>query len=138
MKRKVCGKCARRRLVKFFAINRAKKGGLNSYCRDCQSKYHRKHYLANKDKYIKQARAYKDRIREEVRTLKLKCARCPETHPAVLEFHHTDRRKKDMAVATMICHGFSFKRILKEIEKCIVLCANCHRKLHWVENAGEA
>lgn len=59
----------------------------------------------------------------------LKCNRCPEDHPACLEFHHKNG-DKDLEIAYMVNQGYSKKRILKEIEKCEVLCANCHRKEH--------
>jgi len=35
----------------------------------------------------------------------------------------------------MIARNWSRKRILDEVAKCIVLCANCHRKMHWVERS---
>ena len=63
----------------------------------------------------------------------LKCGHCPENHPATLDFHHLDGRKKDRAVCVSISNGWSKERVLKEISKCKVLCANCHRKLHWDE-----
>jgi hypothetical protein len=60
---------------------------------------------------------------------------CPyhETDPRVLEIHHL--YGKDMAVSAMVSRGYSIKRIQAEIDKSIVLCANCHRKLT-VEERG--
>lgn len=72
------------------------------------------------------ARAYKDN---------LKCARCPEDHWACLEFHHEKDKEITLAKAVNAC--WSIDRILKEMEKCIVLCANCHRKLHHPVRAKE-
>jgi len=57
------------------------------------------------------------------------CALCFENDSRCLEFHHTDPSNKSYAVARMM-RGYSKKTILKEISKCIILCANCHRKLH--------
>ena len=51
---------------------------------------------------------------------------CGERDPMVLEFHH--RTDKDMAVGYMVAAGFSVK-IQEEIDKCDVLCANCHRRV---------
>lgn len=60
----------------------------------------------------------------------LKCSHCPENHPACLDFHHVNPGEKELTVSTMAGHGRSIQKILEEIAKCIVLCANCHRKLH--------
>lgn len=35
-----------------------------------------------------------------------------------------------MSVSKAVAHGWTWERVLSEIEKCEVLCANCHRKLH--------
>jgi len=62
----------------------------------------------------------------------LKCKICSEDHPATLDFHHVDPREKKFNIGKML-YGFSKDNILKEISKCIVLCSNCHRKLHYNE-----
>jgi len=59
------------------------------------------------------------------------CARCAEADVACLDFHHLDHAAKDMAVGKLITNGFGKDRLREEIEKCIVLCANCHRKEHF-------
>ena len=62
----------------------------------------------------------------------LRCLRCGESHPACLHFHHRDPSLKTDHIQTMICSGYSIERILLEIKKCDVLCANCHSKLHFL------
>jgi hypothetical protein len=52
---------------------------------------------------------------------------CGEADPTVLDFHHV-RGRKSLPLCRMISAGYSIKTILKEIAKCIVLCANCHRR----------
>lgn len=59
----------------------------------------------------------------------LKCSHCPENDAVCLEFHHLDPTKKETAIGT-VANKWSLKRLKAEIEKCIVLCANCHRKEH--------
>jgi hypothetical protein len=51
--------------------------------------------------------------------------RCVEA----LEFHHKDSSKKDFAISQ---DGLtrSWERIKDEIDKCVLICANCHRELH--------
>lgn len=53
------------------------------------------------------------------------CVDCGITNHIMLDFDHL--RDKKYNVSRMIHDGFSWKAILKEIEKCEVVCANCHR-----------
>lgn len=103
----------------------------------CHAAYVKKHYADNKAAYVDRAKRdsplrYKERM-EFVRSLKTSCSQCGENHPAVLDFHHTDPTEKEISVS----QSKSKKQILSEIQKCIVLCSNCHRKLHWKEREGE-
>lgn len=57
------------------------------------------------------------------------CENCGENDPVCLDFHHvTD--DKEIDIGSTFNNGWSIKRIQKEIDKCIVLCSNCHRKHH--------
>lgn len=58
-----------------------------------------------------------------------KCARCgyDKKCPAVFDFHHLDPTKKDFAISGS-CK--SFERIRAELDKTVLLCANCHREVH--------
>jgi hypothetical protein len=57
-----------------------------------------------------------------------KCERCGyDKCAAALEFHHL--RDKEQDLSRMIRSG-AISKILKEVEKCILICANCHRELH--------
>lgn len=50
-----------------------------------------------------------------------------------LEFHHSDCRKvgeKKFTIASALKRGISMEIIIKEIRKCVLFCANCHRELH--------
>jgi len=60
----------------------------------------------------------------------LQCRHCGFDHPGCLVFHHVDRSTKDIELANAIRRGWGRKRILAEMGKCVVLCANCHAKLH--------
>ena len=59
------------------------------------------------------------------------CSVCPEKDARCLDFHHLGEKERE--VGDMVRLGFSRARILKEIAKCRILCANCHRKLHRME-----
>lgn len=59
------------------------------------------------------------------------CIKCGEKNAACLQFHHRNPDDKKMEIATALANGWCIKRILTEIEKCDVLCANCHQKIHY-------
>jgi hypothetical protein len=63
----------------------------------------------------------------------LRCSECGFCDFRALEFHHSDGEDKDDALAVMVGNGRSRAAILREITKCLVLCANCHRILHYDE-----
>lgn len=98
-------------------------------------------YERNKHRpdYIAKDRATKKRIRIERREwfleLKktLKCEHCGVQDHRVLDFHHKDASSKVTEVSRLGSNGFSKETIMKEIEKCIVICANCHRIEHYEE-----
>jgi len=59
-----------------------------------------------------------------------KCTKCGYSkYPEVLEFHHKDPSEKDFSISRK-GHCRSWQRVSKEIEKCDLLCANCHREVH--------
>lgn len=61
------------------------------------------------------------------------CLYCAERHPAALDFHHRDKATKSENIARMCDKARTEKAIATEIAKCDVICANCHRKLHYAE-----
>lgn len=52
--------------------------------------------------------------------------KCPEA----LEFHHLDSNEKDFQIAISMAAGWAWERIKSELDKCVMLCANCHREVH--------
>ncbi len=95
--------------------------------------YRRDWYARNQAAAKAAVRRRKQEIRKWFDEYKsrLRCGRCLEAHPACLEFHHREPKKKEMVVSKALDWGWSVERILKEISKCEVLCSNCHRKEHW-------
>jgi len=91
----------------------------------------RSHYLNRKQRYADRARAIRFRNQQYVMAyLKTHpCIVCGENDIVVLEFDHRDPSQKEDSINNA-CGGrfFSLKRLQEEIEKCDVLCANCHRR----------
>jgi transcription elongation factor Elf1 len=97
--------------------------------------YSRTYEKANYSHRLDLKRTRRKRIRAWYRAYKasVSCVRCGENHSACINFHHVNPSNKDRDVARLAGDGVTEVRILKEIEKCIVLCANCHAKEHWKE-----
>lgn len=60
-----------------------------------------------------------------------KCVVCgfdDVTRPEVFDFHHVDPREKEYTLGKM--KSFSWEHIKEELDKCILLCGNCHRTMH--------
>lgn len=92
----------------------------------------RRWYARNKKRVQSDIYFRRKNIREWFREYKagLKCSRCDEDDPACLDFHHTEPNTKKEIICQMVVTGYGIETILTEIAKCVVLCANCHRKLH--------
>ncbi len=85
-------------------------------------------YYKNREERIER----KDRRRNEIRRWlytykdqRCECNRCGEERPPCLDFHHPGEKERD--ISTMVVDGYSKESIRKEIDRCTVLCANCHR-----------
>jgi hypothetical protein len=99
--------------------------------RKYHSEYNKEWYIKNKKSRIKRIRERKREIREELKRYKHenKCEVCREDHPSALDFHHVG--DKSHLVSVMIGDGYSIESIMKEVAKCKLLCANCHRLEHY-------
>lgn len=120
MEMRICEDCGIEANVTNFA-NAGKVNGIQYYrykCIQCYSKFKqvRKNSLRNKFVEFKKT---------------LKCEDCGTNDHRVLEFHHKDPSQKDREVSIMITWGW--KKLMDEVAKCSVLCANCHRVLHYEE-----
>lgn len=69
-------------------------------------------------------------LREWVNSLKHQCIGCGEPDSTVLVYHHVDRTKKHMGISTMAGRRYTKPEILEEMDKCVVLCCNCHTRIH--------
>jgi len=104
--------------------------------KEYQRVYRNKWYARNRESEIEHVMRRKRELKSWLQTYKkgLRCSVCGEDHPATVEFHHVSDEKKDRAVSQMVVDGLSKERILEEIQKCIVLCSNCHAKVHYEAN----
>lgn len=127
---KKCTVCKKRKPLGAFNAKKTTRDGFQTKCRDCSRVLARSRYQRNKKSEIERIGLRKIEIRERLAEYKkgLKCLKCPECEPCCLDFHHSD--EKEFTIATAVVKGYSWDRIREEIEKCVVLCSNCHRKVH--------
>lgn len=91
---------------------------------------YQRYYYRNREEEQRRTNRRQQALRQWYRRQKAEfvCSRCGEGHPACLEFHHRDEKRAD--VAEMVRNSYSKEKIRREMERCVVLCANCHRKEH--------
>jgi hypothetical protein len=127
---KRCSRCLRWLEFECFTVNRAKRDGLQHYCRECQRAYVKEHYAANTQYYLAKARRSNDKryrlCKEAMAKLKaVPCADCGRTYPSwVMDFDHV-RGEKLFNVSRGPQIGEPI--MLAEAGKCEIVCSNCHR-----------
>lgn len=130
MDTKVCTTCNEVKAIDEFVWRNKAEGKRHSACTPCRKECKKKSYEKHKGKAIARVMRNNEKHREWYRQIKddLSCQECGESDNACLEFHHLDGDDKDFNVSAAPHYGK--QRILDEMAKCAVLCANCHRKHH--------
>ena len=127
---KQCTKCNIEKPLSEYRKQKRSKDGLAHWCKLCADKAttkclnsNRKHHneirIKRRKGLITQMRQYKS---------DKGCQICHEKCYACLDIHHLNADEKDLepAVAAQV----SWKRFLNEVKNCIVVCRNCHSKIH--------
>lgn len=140
---KQCSKCKEWKEEEEFSWKNKEQGKRHSQCKECRRKADKERYANDpsrrqsvKDVHNNQVQFLKEYIKDVKEYSK--CAVCGDDRWYVLDFHHL--RDKSFTISRKIREGCSLDTIKEEIAKCIVLCANCHRELHYkqqLENGNE-
>lgn len=87
----------------------------------------------NRDERNAQSRNWRQKAREKIQKYRADkgCCVCGIKDHRVLEFHHPNGRAKDDPCIGRIATWWNWERVLKEMEKCAVICRNCHAILHY-------
>lgn len=129
---KICTECGLEKPICEFVRNNTKKDGYTSYCKECHRKRCLKYYYNNKTKYRDSSKRKRNLIKQYINNIKQKgCSMCGEKDIACLDFHHINNKVRDVS---SLIKNENLNKVKLEIEKCIVLCSNCHRKLHYKQN----
>lgn len=130
---KRCRDCGTLKPIDCFSIKNKRTGRRASISKPCVARRSRSHYRQNKPRYLERGRRNKGNARRRAARQRdaylagKACVDCGETDPLVLEFDHRDGTDKEFAVGVLIARG-QWQRALKEIAKCDIRCANCHRR----------
>ncbi len=129
---KKCSRCKKEKPIEKFNFKKKSLGIRQKACKVCTRIEVQNHYKKNRQYYLEKSRKRNKKQREKIRKfiyeylLVHPCIDCGETDPVVLEFDHKSNKKDE--VSTFIRKNFPLTTIKKEIAKCEVRCANCHRK----------
>lgn len=119
---KYCKDCKVIKSVSLFNKEKNVKDGFRNICKSCQS-IRGKIYTKNRT----HGAGAKQRQRLFVLSIKsMGCGVCQEKNPYCIDFHHTSD-DKEFCISE---YQALTKKLIEEIQKCILLCANCHRKHH--------
>lgn len=135
MDTKICSKCKKELPLSEFGFKSKIKNTLLARCKECIKQDKRECYYKHLENNIARIRERKDNYKKSLKELKDKakeqgCIICGEKDIACLDFHHI--KSKDFTIAAnRYC---SIETMKNEISKCIVVCSNCHRKIHYYTN----
>lgn len=109
---------------------RASPNGKLAYATNSES---RKEYLKSwrKSNYLTKLKPRVLWIMSYLKSKRVACQQCGESHEACLDFHHRDPKTKLFQLTAQKIGNRSQRSIDAEIAKCDVLCSNCHRKHHY-------
>ena len=129
---KTCATCKEEKTESEFNRKKSSRDGLQHTCRKCSQLTSKQYYKDNRSKHIKQIGERRKRNIQRNREFiwswltSHPCVDCGESDPIVLEFDH--QHNKEKAISDAVRHAWSLKKLKEEINKCVVRCANCHRR----------
>lgn len=99
-------------------------------CKPCDAKEYKKWVSKNRDRFnAGQQQRRTERKLRAIDYLGGKCSKCGGKFPScVYDFHHRDPEEKDRSPGLMM--SLSDSKLFAELDKCVLLCANCHRIEH--------
>lgn len=147
--KKICSRCNANKPLTDYFIKDGKTGRLHAQCKECYKEHRRTfyadHYKRYGELYRQRAQLRRVRLRKEFRDnmlaylQKSRCEICGEHDIRVLEFDHLNPLTKSFNISQAVKLGRNWDDVLSEIQKCRVLCANCHKKhtafqANWYKN----
>lgn len=138
MQTKICNNCRVEKETSEFHPNKSCKLGVIGTCRKCSAERINTWYGDNRTRRQALANSKNQRRKQEVvQHFGDKCFDCSQTFPQyVYQFHHLDPIKKDVNPSYAMTKRPT--EMWKELEKCVMLCANCHMIRHFRKEGVDA
>lgn len=121
-------------------FHRSARYGRQAWCKDCRRLYDRAYHARNAQKRRRQVRERRQRLVELNGNLKASrpCADCGgRFHPAAMEWDHLPGTEKLDDISTLARTGKT-RQFHRELEKCELVCANCHAVRSFARRRGVA
>ena len=130
--KKKCTYCYKALPLSCFDKSNKSKSGYKSCCKECAPsvknsarRYRRKLYIQQRGRKLKL---------DLIKRFGDKCNICGNSfHPACYDFHHRDSKEKSYTLSKLMSSG-RLTELYREADKCVMLCAHCHKVLHYEEN----
>lgn len=136
---KICSVCnIEKDLSQFYTWTWKGEVKPRASCKDCQKKRSQVWHSKNKDAVCERSKRNREIRNDKARAYIIEyltqhpCVDCDERNLMKLEFDHLG--DKETAIAKLLQQSAALSRIIKEINKCEVVCANCHRVRTYTRN----
>ncbi len=120
---KACTTCRQEKSLEDFSPDKRRADGRNPQCRRCQLDVKKLKRANNKTKAVEYHGG--------------KCKRCGIVSKCldIYDFHHRDPAEKESSMNYLV--NTDWNTMVKELDKCDLLCSNCHKITHWELRNGK-
>jgi hypothetical protein len=150
---KTCYKCKEEKPLTEFSLDPSRKDGYTNRCKSCKKIYSQTQYVKNGENLKIKNKEYrlsnpdkintyntkqsKKRTSMKMDALKYKGGCCVDCglestidNRVVFDFHHKDPSKKEVSLSSSSMISLTWEQICQELDKCELLCSNCHKLRH--------
>lgn len=128
---KTCIKCHGTKPLEDFNFRDKANKIYQPFCRACSRAAAKQSYQTNRQHYLSKTkeRSKSQEIKYNTWKQTLSCSICDENHSWCIDFHHINSSTKDGTVSSFARRAGG-RKFVEELEKCLIVCSNCHRKIH--------
>jgi hypothetical protein len=150
---KKCYKCKEEKPFTEFSLDPSRKDGYTNRCKLCKKIYSKNEYTKKGDSIRLKSNQYRldnpqkirgynqkqseKRLTMKMDALKYKGGKCVDcgiesnvNNRVIFDFHHKDPLKKEVSLSSSSMISLTWERICQELDKCELLCSNCHKLRH--------